>query len=534
MKRIIFTAIAVVFLAGAVESNAQAANDEILEKLAKVFKNVYENYVDSVDTYKLEEAAIIGLLKELDPHSRYYPVKKMNDVNDGLKGEFDGIGVETALIKDTVTIISVMQGTPAWKAGLKTGDRIVLIDGLSALGLSGDRLSDRLKGLIGTPVKLTVRRLKSKGLIEFEMNRDKIPIYSVNSAFMIEGTDIGFIMFRSFTSKAHEEVVDSINMLRSKGMKKLIIGLHGNTGGYLNQAFDIADEFIPANQMVVYTKGRNSQLDKEYYSTGAGAFENLPIIMLADKNSASASEILIGAIQDLDRGLVIGETTYGKGLVQRQFKNDDGSGYRITTSRYYTPSGRCIQRPFEDKSKYEDFAGRFDLEDGSKLEDLLEKLKKEMPADSLPPMHKTKLGRTVVGSGGITPDYYVKYNKSTNLIEDLRRKRILFSYAYLYFIEHENDLIDDYKNDFKDFLDEFNFKNEDLEDFRKFAEKNDVYWDPEDYKKDKEQIRLELKAELSRNMWNTNEYIVIIESASKQVKKAIELFPEAEKLAELK
>lgn len=534
MKRIIYAALVLALWTGGIELGAQAKSDEELEKLVRIFRNVYENYVDSVDTYKLEEAAIIGMLKELDPHSKYFPVKKMNDVNDGLKGEFDGIGIETALIKDTVTVISVMSETPAHKAGVRTGDRIVFIDGNSAIGLSGDKLTDKLKGPLGSSVKLGIKRLKSADILFKEMKRDRIPIYSVNSAFIIDGTDIGYIMFRSFTSKAHEEVVDSINMLRSRGMKKLIIDLHGNSGGYLNQAFDIADEFISGSQMVVYTKGRNAALNKEYYSTVAGAFENLPLIMLADKFSASASEILIGAVQDLDRGLVIGETTYGKGLVQKQFKYDDGSGYRITTSRYYTPSGRSIQRPFEDKNKYEDFVGRYDLEDGSKLEDLLDKLKKDYPEDSLPPMYKTKLGRTVVGGGGITPDYYVKYNKNTKLLDDLRRNRILFSFAHNYYVENETELSELYNNNFIKFLRKFEFDNGQIEEFRKFAEKNDIYWNPEDFKKDKEQIKTELKAELSRNYWATNEYIMIIESASKQVDKAIELFPEAEKLAELK
>jgi carboxyl-terminal processing protease len=534
LKRLINSVFVLLIFTFGINLNAQDTKDEVLAKLLKVFRNVYENYVDSVDSYKLEEAAISGMLKELDPHSKYYPVKKMSDVSDGLKGEFEGIGIETATISDTVTVITVMQNTPADSAGLRTGDKLIEIDGKTAIGISGDLLSDKLKGPVGSPVKLKVKRLKSNGLLSMDMKRNNIPIFSVNAAFIIDGTDIGYIQFRSFTSKAHSEVVDSIKMLRKKGMKRLIIDIHGNSGGYLNQAFDIADEFIQSNQLVVYTKGRNALLNKEYFSTEIGAFESLPLIMLADKYSASASEILIGAIQDLDRGLVIGETTYGKGLVQRQYKNDDGSGYRITTSRYYTPSGRCIQRPFEDKTKYEEFVGRYDLEDGSKLEDLLKKLKKDFPEDSLPPVYKTKLGRTVIGGGGITPDYYVKYDKNTKLLDDLRRKKLLFTFTHNYFKANEENIRSKYQNNFKDYLRNFNFNDEQLGELKKIAEKNDIYWDPDDYKKDIEGIRTEMKAELSRNMWNTNEYVTITASASKQVEKAIELFPEAEKLAELK
>jgi len=534
VRRVVYYAAFFLALAIGVNLNGQSKKEEILKKLMAIYENVCNNYVDSVDTYDLEEAAIIGMLKELDPHSKYFPRKRMSDVSDGLKGEFEGIGIETSTIQDTITILSVFRKGPAEIAGLKTGDRLLAIDGEPAFNLKGDALSNKLKGPVGSPVRMKVVRLKHSEPLTFTVVRDTVPIYSVDAAFIIDGTDVGYIRFKSFTAKAHTEVVDSINMLISKGMTKLIIDLHGNTGGYLNQACDIADEFIDGSQMMVYTKGRNHTLDKDYFSSNVGSFQNLPLIMLCDKWTASASEILIGAVQDLDRGLVIGETSFGKGLVQRQYRNDDGSGYRITTSRYYTPSGRCIQRPFDDKDKYEDFAGRYDLDEGSKLEDLIKKIEAELPKDSLPPMYKTKLGRTVIGAGGITPDYYVKYGNSTKLTDDLKRKKIMFCFAYNYYMKNETELLRKYKNDFTDFLRNFSYKKSDIEEFRKYAEKNDIYWDPDHYEKDRDLILAELKAELTRNIWSTNEYLMTMVPVTKQIGKAIELFPEAEKLAEMK
>lgn len=507
-------------------------NNHSLSKLKKIYTTAVKNYVDTVDSDDLEEAAIKGMLKELDPHSKYFPPKRMKDISDNLRGNFEGIGIESSMIDDTVTIIKTNLGGPSEAVGVLSGDKIITIDGENVVAVPRKDLSTKLRGPKGSKVTIQIKRANIKDLITIEITRAKIPINSVDAAFIIDGTDIGYVSIKSFSATTYSDFVDSLVALRKKGMKKLILDLHGNPGGYLSQAYEIADELIVGEQKIVYTLGRNTRFNKDYVSTYGGEFEDLPIICISDRNAASASEILMGAIQDLDRGLIVGETSYGKGLVQRQYKNSDGSGFRITTSRYYTPSGRCIQRPFDDKEKYSDFEGRIELDDGTVLQNWLKEKQETMPKDSIL-IYKTKSGRLVPGGGGIAPDYIVKYDTLTELTKELRNNRLFFIFANYYIDNKANRFQEKYKNDFLKFSREFKISQQIIKNFKKIAEEKYIEWNDDDYKVDKDKIDILIKSELTRRYWKTNELKETLLPYYRQISKAIELFPEAEKLAEI-
>jgi carboxyl-terminal processing protease len=324
-----------------------------LEKYKFVFNTAYKNYVDDVSANALTEAAIKGMLGSLDPHSQYINKEEIQSVNEDMQGSFEGIGVQFDIINDTITVISPIAGGPSEAVGILAGDKIVKIDGVSAIGLKQDDVPKKLRGPKGTKVELDIFRPGMEGTLKFTIIRDKIPLHSVSAAYMFYGTDIGVISVNRFSATTHEEIVNAANDLRKQGMKRLILDLRNNPGGLLNQAFLVADEFLPGEgDTIVYTRGRAFDANEVFRARKGQQLENIPLIVLIDNGSASASEIVSGAVQDLDRGLVVGITSFGKGLVQRQIPLPDGSAFRLTISRYYTPSGRCIQRPFEDKNKY--------------------------------------------------------------------------------------------------------------------------------------------------------------------------------------
>jgi carboxyl-terminal processing protease len=310
------------------------------KKLDYVLNTVLKNYVDDVDTQKLVEAAIKGMLGELDPHSVYISADDMKKVEEDFQGSFEGIGIEFDVINDTITVVSPIPDGPSEKVGVQPGDKIIKIDGENAVGIDRGEVPKKLKGPKGTVVKVDIIRGNNPEVFSYAITRDKIPLNSVDGSFIIDGTDVGVVMVNRFSATTHNEVVEALKQLKAQGMKKLILDLRSNPGGYLNQAFLMADEFLPRGDTIVYTKGRLSQFDEAYVAGGDEEFEKLPLIVLINAGSASASEIVSGAIQDLDRGLIVGETSFGKGLVQRQFEVGDGSAFRLTISRYYTPSGR--------------------------------------------------------------------------------------------------------------------------------------------------------------------------------------------------
>jgi carboxyl-terminal processing protease len=506
-------------------SGGSSAREQV-KKFESILENAERNYVDDVPTQKLTEAAIKGMLNELDPHSVYIPASLKQREKEELFGSFEGIGIQFEIINDTITVVTPIIGGPSEKLGIRAGDKIVKIDGKNAIGIADTSVIKRLKGEKGTQVAVSIKRGAMKDLVDFTITRDKIPIYSVSASFIIPTTDIGYIAVNQFRATMFDEFVQAARKLRSEGMKRMILDLRGNPGGLLEQAFEMADAFIPDGKKVVYTKGRQSAFNDDYVATGGGEFEDIPLIVLIDAGSASASEIVSGAIQDLDRGLIVGETSFGKGLVQRPYELADGSSYRLTISRYYTPSGRSIQRDYKDVQKYRALQGRTVAEEGDNF-DHKEK------GDSARPAFKTLGGRTVYGGGGIVPDYVVKSDTVTRLFIELASK-VLREYCDRYMNENGDALRKQYQSEFPRFLSGFSLGNDAVSMLRQMAEKRGVKWDEAQFKADERAIKTYIKAQIARSIWNVNEKTMVDITADKQVQKALQLFPEVQKLAKVK
>jgi carboxyl-terminal processing protease len=551
-KILLYSVLVIIGLSVGILIQPLISGDNLYEQIRKyqeVINNAMKNYVDPVDTHKLTEAAIKGMLNELDPHSVYITAEEMEEVNEDFQGSFDGIGVQFDVIEDTIVVISPISDGPSEKVGIVSGDKIVKIDGEDAVGLSRDLVPKKLRGPKGTKVVLDIKRSGEKELLTFNIIRDIIPLYTIDGSFLLEGTDIGIISVNRFAATTHEELTEAIKNLKTKGMKKLILDLRGNPGGFLNQAFMMADEFLSGADTIVYTKGRRPEFDEVYMSSNGGLSEDIPLVVLINDGSASASEIVSGAIQDLDRGLIVGETSFGKGLVQRQYPLSDGSAYRLTIARYYTPSGRSIQRPYKDKQDYRNLVGRIELKEGSNIEYALDMVKKEIQAenekkikenkkkdvinlDSIP-IYYTRNGRTVLGGGGIIPDYTVKQDTITRFSVLLRMNRVFYEYIDRY-LDNGKKIPEKYKKDISLFIKEWQITDAMMADFRKLAESKEIKWDVEAYKKDEEFIKTEIKGTIARSMWDRNAYMQVFFTIDKQVNVAKTLFGEAEKITKRK
>ncbi|MBU3698870.1 MAG: S41 family peptidase [Candidatus Kapabacteria bacterium] len=494
-------------------------------KFSDVLSMAVKNYVEDVDTQKLTEAAIRGMLKELDPHSVYITAKEMVKVEEDFRGSFEGIGVEFDVINDTITVVTPIIGGPSEALGIMAGDKIVKINDTSSVKTTREQVPKKLRGPKGTVVKLHVKRSGEKDLLVFDVTRDKIPVNSVDAFFMIEGTDVGYITVNRFMATTHDEIMNAARTLRGQGMKKLLFDLRYNPGGYLDQAFKISDELIPDGKKLVYTKGRRPEFDEDFWSSPGGALEDIPLIVLINGGSASASEIVSGAVQDLDRGLVVGETSFGKGLVQRQYPLGDGSAFRLTISRYYTPSGRLIQRPYDDKEKYYMGEGREEGEEGDNIDHNSDDSTKSRPK------FKTASGRTVLGGGGITPDYIVKQDTINALSRVIRSKNLFWEMADQIMRTRGKDIRATYGSDMKKFIREFSVTDEDLARLKTVAEEKSITWNDEQFAGDKEYLRTAIKAYVGRTVFNNNGFTSVMLSMDKQVKKALTLFPEAMKIA---
>jgi carboxyl-terminal processing protease len=519
-------------LLGAWVGRPLLSGDNVYEQLRKfneALNYIYRNYVEEVDSQKLVESAIRGMLQELDPHSIYIPVSEMQRVEEDFRGSFEGIGIEFDVINDTITVIAPIAGGPAEALGIQAGDKIVTIDGHNAVGLSRNEVPRKLRGPKGTTVRVGIRRAGVPGILEFTIVRDRIPIYSVDAAFVIEGTDIGYVSINRFSATTHEELVQALRQLREQGMRKLLLDLRGNPGGFMDQAIRIADEFVPGGHRIVYTRGRLPQFNEDFYSRSGQEFERTPLIVLVNRGSASASEIVSGAIQDLDRGLIVGETTFGKGSVQRQFELADGSGIRVTVSLYYTPSGRAIQRPYKDKQRYREGEGRLEPEEEG--ENIAHKEAEK--GDSARPVFKTLRGRPVLGGGGITPDYIVRSDTVTLLTRELRRHNLFWKVTEEYLARHRAELERRYGSNYWSFVREFRLPEQLFQRLRTLLQEAGGQWSTEDEQKDRDYIAAVLKARIARAIWGNNAFAAVMLQVDRQAQRALQLFPEAAKLARL-
>ena len=498
-------------------SFGQYVQGEGSKKFDALLQYINYAYVDSTDESELVEDAIVAVLKELDPHSVYISKDELKKMNEPLVGNFEGIGIQFNILHDTLCVVSPISGGPSEKVGLMAGDKIVEVDGenIAGIGLQNSDVQSKLRGKKGTKVNVGVKRNGVKELLSFTITRDNIPIFSVDAAYMAT-PEIGYIKVNRFAQNTVEEFQEGLKKLQAQGMKDLIIDLRGNGGGYLKTAIQLADEVLDDKKLIVYTEGSKSP-KQEYYTTTKGGFEKGKLVVLIDEGSASASEILSGAIQDYDRGLIIGRRSFGKGLVQKPFSLPDGSAIRLTVARYHTPSGRCIQRPYDNGKEeyYKEFQRRF--ENGEYMsEDSI-----SFP-DSL--KYKTLNSKRVVyGGGGIMPDIFVPIDTtmSSEYFGKINRKGLLNEFVLTYMDSHRNELSTEYK-DLESYKKSFDPEKEVLESFIEYADENGVNKNEEQINTSKKLILTTLKAIIARNLWDTSAYFEIVNELNNSYLKAIE------------
>ena len=474
-------------------------------------------YVDEVDEDELVEDAIISMLKELDPHSTYSDPEEVRKLNEPLQGNFDGIGIQFNMATDTLFVIQPVSGGPSEKVGILAGDRIIEVNDtvIAGVKMSTEDVMRRLRGKRGTKVNVKIQRRGVKELLPFTITRDKIPVYSLDASYMVND-HIGYIRINRFAATTGKEFVDALHRLQKAGMKDLILDLQGNGGGYLNAAIELADQFLGRKELIVYTEGRRNPR-AEFDAKGDGDFLNGRLVVLVDEFSASASEIVTGAIQDWDRGVVVGRRTFGKGLVQRPVDLPDGSMIRLTVARYYTPSGRCIQKPYESVEEY-----NRDLIDRYNRGEMLSADSIHFP-DSL--RYKTlRLGRTVYGGGGIMPDYFVPVDTTmyTDYYLALRDKGAIVQQNLKWVDAHRAEWLKRYK-DFRHFDREFEITPAMLEELKALGKTLGAEYKEEEYQAALPLIKAQLKALIARDLWDMSEYFQIINRLSASMNKAVEL-----------
>jgi carboxyl-terminal processing protease len=513
--------------------------DNIYEQFKK-FQDILvltdKYYVDPVDTRKLTEGAISGMLEQLDPHSVYFPPKAFEKASEEMQGNYQGVGLSIRALNDTIIVVEPMGGGPAAKLGILSNDRIVRINDSTAVGLTSDQASQRLRGPKGTKVKISIARSGAPEALVYEITRAEISLNSIDVALMVND-EVGYIAVNKFALTTGNEMNVAMRDLRNKGMKRLILDLRYNPGGVMEEAVKMADLFLDAGskskpRQIVYTKGRATELEESFTATTGQEYEKLPLILLVNHASASASEIVAGAIQDWDRGLIVGETSFGKGLVQRQWAFGDGSAFRLTIARYYTPTGRLIQRSYTGKDRGEYEREAFDRveQEGDNLEHKKDATAK---ADSGRPVFHTNAGRAVYGGGGISPDYIVKPPAATESMLNLQRRDMFYQFITSYLDSRGKALRTTYGEDVQRFVKSFAVTDEMLQELRTFIATKGVKAEEKDLQKDLVFVKARLKAEIARSFWgNIGSYSVMLE-VDPQFQKAMNLLPEAVKFAKL-
>ena len=531
MKRILLPLLILSVFAASM--SAQRGNNIDARKLQLALYAISNLYVDSTSETKLVEDAIVGMLEKLDPHSTYTDPEETKEMTEPLQGNFDGIGIQFNMLTDTLYVIQVIPGGPSEKVGLMAGDRIIMVDDtlIAGVKMKNTDVMKRLRGPKNTEVRVKVLRGGVPDLIEFKITRGKIPVYSLDAAYMADKAT-GYIKLNRFAASSADEFREALEKLKKQGMKNLILDLQGNGGGYLNIAIDLADEFLGKDKLIVYTEG-NKQPREEAKSSARGGFEEGRLVVLVDETSASASEIVTGAIQDWDRGVVVGRRTFGKGLVQRPIDLPDGSMIRLTIARYYTPSGRCIQKPY-DKTANPDgtLSGENNLEKYN--QELIDRFNhgELMHADSIhfPDSLKyqtKKLARTVYGGGGIMPDFFVPIDTTqyTDYHRNIVAKGVVIKTTMKFIESHRKELQSKYKK-FETFNDKFEISDEILANMQTLAEQEKIKFDEKQYRKSLPLIKTQLKALIARDLWDMNEYFQIMNTTDSSVLQALKVLNE--------
>jgi carboxyl-terminal processing protease len=498
------------------KSLLQGFKSQKYDPINDIISYIKQDYVDSVDVDALKRSAIEGIMTDLDPHSQYISAEEFNEVNDPLLGNFDGIGVQFRIEKDTVYIINTIPGGPSEKAGILAGDHIIKVEDklIAGVKITNNEVMKLLKGERGTKVNISIARRGVKGLLVFEITRDVIPTYSVDIAFVPE-PGIGYIKLSKFSATTSEEFNQALITLKSKGMKNLVLDLRGNSGGYLQAAINVADEFLPDGKLIVYTQGLNRPRQIANASK-TGLFEKGNLVVLIDEGSASSSEIVAGALQDNDRAIIVGRRSFGKGLVQEQLSLPDGSAIRLTVARYYTPTGRSIQKPYENGHSDEYLeelhdrmvSGEFTSQDSIKFNDSLR--------------YTTPGGRVVYGGGGIMPDVYVavEKNEKYRYYNAIINKGLVYQFAFEY-TDNNRKMLNSFKN-FDDFNSKFSITPDIFQSFAAFVAKNGLEQDAAGMAFAKNDISNLMKALIARNIFDDKGFYPVYLKTDKTFLKAIE------------
>ncbi len=475
-------------------------------------------YVDTVSLEKLTEEAIIKTLAKLDPHSVYISKEELKEMNEPLQGSFSGVGIQFNIARDTLMVVATIPGGPSEKVGLRAGDRIVKIDNenVAGVGLKNNDVRKKLRGKKGSVVTVTVKRRKEKGLIDFTIIRDKIPIHSLDAAYMLN-KNVGYIKLNRFSATTAKEFNKAVTELKEEGMQQMVLDLRGNGGGYMGAAVSIVDNLMEAGKLIVYTKGLAFPR-RESKSTSSGLFKNGKVVILINESSASASEIVTGAVQDWDRGVVIGTRSFGKGLVQRQFPLSDGSMIRLTTAHYYTPTGRCIQKSYDKGVR--DY----------RLEIIKRYQSGEMVnADSIKVVDSLKYStlrnkRTVYGGGGIIPDIFIPMDTTRNYkyLNLLVRKNVVRPFVSDYLDINRESILKKYKN-FKQFNKNFKVTDKMMADLEKAGNKAGVKKNAKEYATIEKELRTYIKAILASDLWSSKEYYQVNNQGNRYIEKALEI-----------
>lgn len=500
-----------------VDEPVTSTRAETSDKFAQLLAHIDNSYVDDVNQAKLVEETIISMLQKLDPHSIYISKEDLRGMNEPLVGNFDGIGIRFNIFRDTILVVSPISGGPSEKLGIRAGDKIVEIEGqnVAGVGIKNKDVMEKLRGKRGTKVEVGIHRKSARNILDFTITRDKIPIFSLDASYMIND-DIGYLKVSRFSANTMKEMRQGMKKLQSQGMKSLVLDLRGNGGGYLKTATQMADEFLDENKLIVYTEGKAFPRNNMHCKY-EGLFEKGKLVVLIDEGSASASEIVSGAVQDWDRGLIIGRRSFGKGLVQRPVTLPDSSAVRLTISRYYTPSGRCIQKPYEDgvdeyrKEKYRRYeSGELLSADSIDLPDSLK--------------FYTQGKRVVHGGGGIMPDIFVPLdtNYQSDYYTALWNKGIFSSFIYDYLDENRESLKTEYP-DFQSYKKNFKIDKKIMDQLTDFAEGKKVPFDKEGYEVSKEHIHTRLKAQIAQNIWDTTSFYEIMNVLSPAYQTALKV-----------
>ena len=511
---------------GATFANSEQTASNFMKgvmKFREVMSLIDHSYVEDVDTDEMVETAVTKMLEDLDPHTYYISSKDVELTNSTLKKEFEGVGIEFNIFRDTIVVLAPLSGGPSEKVGLLAGDKIITVDDetVAGIGITTRGVIDRLRGKKGTKVNVGVKRRRNTKLLEFTIVRDKIPQYSVDAGYMVDD-EIGYIKVSRFSETTYDEFRDKLKYLVDQGMKKLIVDLQSNPGGYMPEAINISDELIPNSAMIVSQEGKEPRANAEYRAYRNGLFEEGPVIVLINEGSASGSEIVAGAVQDNDRGLIVGRRSFGKGLVQSMFRLSDGSELRLTIARYYTPSGRSIQKPYEEGLSEYNMDMHTRVEHGELFH--ADSIKFN---DSL--KYQTTKGRTVYGGGGIMPDYFIPLDTGWNSMYymKLRNNNVVREFALNYYQKNEKRL----KNmEFPQFLSDFEFDEKMTKDLIALGEKFGVEFDQEGFEKSAHTIKVMAKASIARNAWGRESYYPVINDINEIFQASLILFGEAENL----